>query len=169
MRRLFALTIIHVSFSISIHTPLTRCDAQNSNDRHSNNISIHTPLTRCDLSNTQGALLIPGNFNPHTSHEVRLNLRISRANQSNFNPHTSHEVRPNKDSVHQQAIIFQSTHLSRGATLKKSRFLFLLLRFQSTHLSRGATQKGQKIQLYHKYFNPHTSHEVRQARKQDFI
>ena len=103
-------------------------------------ISIHTPLTRCDQFSL--ATFLPMlYFNPHTSHEVRLLLKFeildkilfqsthlsrgatdffywSSSFHFYFNPHTSHEVRRSELVVLVQAIhLFQSTHLSRGATI----------------------------------------------------
>ena len=195
-------------WSISIHTPLTRCDDTISfyyfnfqklfQSTHLsrgatcsvyiyyvyNFISIHTPLTRCDryirklphlwhkfqsTHLSRGATLITmipdrylQNFNPHTSHEVRLTLHIEMAEafnisihtpltrcdklhnyinvlSVNFNPHTSHEVRLREQGFSIKDKKFQSTHLSRGATKRNFHQAFYLS-FQSTHLSRGATR-----------------------------
>ena len=78
-------------------------------------ISIHAPLTRCDPGGWIPAIPLR-HFNPRTSHEVRL----------------SAADRP-------------------GASDK----------FQSTHLSRGATLLPEPPVVNLGYFNPRTSHEVR--------
>ncbi len=77
-------------------------------------ISIHAPQTRCDW-------LFLMDYN-------RLVY---------FNPRTSNEVRP-KSETDADKLVFQSTHLKRGAT---GRLLakYSADGFQSTHLKRGAT------------------------------
>ncbi len=56
-------------------------------------------------------------------------------------------------------MIFQSTHLKRGATCRTS-WQKVLKRFQSTHLKRGAT-KCHPCSRAFLHFNPRTSNEVR--------
>ena len=81
-------------------------------------------------------------------------------NTLNFNPRTSHEVRPRNLKIWKRVLLFQSTHLSRGATNKLNP-AFASLPFQSTHLSRGATSMAKNLVPINKHFNPRTSHEVR--------
>ena len=125
---------------ISIHTPLTRCDGQYIFYMHCVLVFQSTHLSRGATMSINNLLIKVKYFNPHTSHEVRpsyilwesalfsvhFNPHTSHEVRqiivlliiwlSNFNPHTSHEVRPKKSHYFLDALIFQSTHLSRGAT-----------------------------------------------------
>ena len=109
-------------------------------------ISIHAPLTRCDYL-----------------------FRVILPCAANFNPRTSHEVRRATSFVFSLHCLFQSTHLSRGATCSsrpqscqgrnfnprtshevrhKPIYVILpMLRFQSTHLSRGATSHKGMVSM----------------------
>ena len=78
---------------ISIHAPLSRCDCDELNERITTLISIHAPLSRCDYQACRTN--VPDNdFNPRTSFEVRLLFAGAAV----------------------ALIVFQSTHLFRGAT-----------------------------------------------------
>ncbi len=124
---------------ISIHAPLTRCDARVSSFQRPIYISIHAPLTRCDGLHF---------FTPST--------------KSYFNPRTSYEVRPLMRQHDKEVVIFQSTHLLRGATGDDGTRLSLP-GFQSTHLLRGATGRSDSRLHALRNFNPRTSYEVRLA------
>ena len=56
-------------------------------------------------------------FNPRTSCEVRLSAGMTGTSAADFNPRTSCEVRPLFNSGLENANLFQSTHLLRGATV----------------------------------------------------
>src|SRR5574344_1484842 len=122
-------------------------------------ISIHAPLSRCD------------DF-----------VLSSKAPYSYFNPRTSFEVRLFHVNLLSAGVVFQSTHLFRGATslmrmvswLKQfqsthffrratslMRMVSWLKPFQSTHLFRGATLRVPQARWLHTDFNPRTSFEVR--------
>ena len=123
-------------------------------------ISIHTPLTRCDGRN-KTYMTTDLDFNPHTSHEVRRkNINTWTIIQLFQSTHLSRGATGTL-GVGIVALRFQSTHLSRGATVLRSVVLLSSWKFQSTHLSRGATILNRCVNTTNKYFNPHTSHEVR--------
>ena len=171
-----------------------------------NLISIHAPHTRCDSARPH--VYCPCfYFNPRTSHEVRrLLFRLRTCIFLNFNPRTSHEVRP-KDvdnltvspdiSIHAPhtrcdnqniyafvaQISFQSTHLTRGATLRykvsgatvnisihaphtrcdpKSKSLTITSIFISIHAPHTRCDfRLHRLMPTIQNFNPRTSHEVR--------
>ena len=80
------------------------------------NISIHTPLTRCDKT-----VIIFAVFR-----DISIHTPLTRCDFLKLLRKTNQ-------------IIFQSTHLSRGATINPRRYNRDISKFQSTHLSRGAT------------------------------
>ena len=122
---------------ISIHAPLTRCDIRFGCVCRELAISIHAPLTRCDLARQTGPIPVT-NFNPRTSHEVRPTITSGTMTCELFqSTHLSRGATP-MYAVGTTMLTFQSTHLSRGATEAADRSRERI-RFQSTHLSRGAT------------------------------
>ena len=124
-------------------------------------ISIHTPLTRCDQL-FKGLVVLLFNY---------------------FNPHTSHEVRQNTTTEQKYQHLFQSTHLSRGATSAADKLSLQSLISIHTPLTRCdlmpkcCFEHSMQISIHtpltrcdkilppskniNTYFNPHTSHEVR--------
>ena len=108
-----------------------------------NDISIHAPLARCDAKQAQGHFTFP-HFNPRTSCEVRRSPSRSRPQSPlYFNPRTSCEVRHLLHTAFIIILLFQSTHLLRGATATDDLITPEKI-FQSTHLLRGATAGGQE-------------------------
>ena len=146
--------------AISIHAPLTRCDGIRTQLDTLISISIHAPLTRCDRAPFRHQRRA-SNFNPRTSYEVRRRRVKTDPSRRDFNPRTSHEVRRQRRHECATFSMFQSTHLSRGATefvtgfstqmqvsihapLTRCDYLSVseiisIVEFQSTHLLRGAT------------------------------
>ena len=147
--------------AISIHAPLARCDPAGRspcrarwhfNPRTSCEvrrgivflslavcmISIHAPLARCDVHHRRFTLGAP-DFNPRTSCEVRRRT-LSRA---------------------RSPLLFQSTHLLRGAT--NMRPLICPCIHISIHAPLARCDHWQWYTRTHRlYFNPRTSCEVRQ-------
>ena len=105
-------------------------------------VSIHAPLARCDC-NHLGCYRHSHRFNPRTSCEVRLFGRICRRIQIVFQ--STHLLRGATQTATWSRIfsVFQSTHLLRGATLIGV-IPKVKMRFQSTHLLRGATPEQHK-------------------------
>ena len=102
--------------AISTHAPLARCDMLRLFQFLPSFISTHAPLARCDcISST--SLILSLNFNSRTSCEVRHGCLL--------------------DAICE--ILFQLTHLLRGAT-RCSGPHCRYNRFQLTHLLRGATK-----------------------------
>ena len=102
---------------ISIHAPLTGCDAKAKITYQHNYISIHAPLTGCDRMELMAVIKSYENFNPRTPYGMRqdtyshnlLVLMISihapltgcdtlslllYSYQENFNPRTPYGMRP---------------------------------------------------------------------------
>ena len=127
------------------------------------NISIHAPLTGCDAAGNRWGQRQP-DFNPRTPHGVRQDTicnagliwlisihapltgcdgvtHLWERVAANFNPRTPHGVRRANGLLLSFAAKFQSTHPSRGATLKCVNVFIYVVSFQSTHPSRGATEK----------------------------
>ena len=101
-------------------------------------ISIHAPLTRCDKisKNTKG---------------------VSRY----FNPRTSYEVRPTEECMRLRAERISIHAPLTRCDLFDSTSMRLFLVFQSTHLLRGATGRMAVLDTAADDFNPRTSYEVR--------
>ena len=79
-------------------------------------ISIHAPLTGCDAG--QGhRQSTSGHFNPRTPHGVRPTRPGQFDRPGDFNPRTPHGVRRPGAERPVTARLFQSTHPSRGATI----------------------------------------------------
>ena len=167
---------------ISIHAPLARCDPKSANSATGRRISIHAPLARCDEPEVPG---IP-------DRAISIHAPLARCDVifalifhflTNFNPRTSCEVRPGLSYLCLLRVIFQSTHLLRGATLgeqsiKHSGYISIhapLARCDDT--LRGTTPHkeisihaplarcdygGELSPPCHRDFNPRTSCEVRQ-------
>ncbi len=122
---------------ISIHAPQTRCDELLGYTKINMNISIHAPQTRCDfLANQVNRSVRISIHAPQTRCDNRQDDRFCKSDY--FNPRTSNEVRHLFKSRLVIAVLFQSTHLKRGATIENAGKASLIL-FQSTHLKRGAT------------------------------
>ena len=100
---------------ISIHTPLTRCDISKSRYWLWSDISIHTPLTRCDDIYII-KMVDKKYFNPHTSHEVRLQHHLDYLPTYFISIHTPLTRCDMWLAISMTTYLFQSTHLSRGAT-----------------------------------------------------
>ena len=148
---------------ISIHAPLTGCDAtvkvipgvvlefqpthpsrgatHNVLTHHSTYLfQSHTPLTGCDpfpLETPPPRRRI-SIHTPLTGCDYR-RYNVS-ANDKHFNPHTPYGVRP-----------WLFSHAGRGCEV------------QPTHPSRGATRCCNDYHRETKYFNPRTPHGVRQS------
>ncbi len=146
--------------AISIHAPLTRCDGIRTQLDTLISISIHAPLTRCGRAPFRHQRRA-SNFNPRTSYEVRRRRVKTDPSRRDFNPRTSHEVRRQRRHECATFSMFQSTHLSRGATEFVTGF--------STQMQvsiHAPLTRCDPIVLSgffrNSYFNPRTSYEVRQ-------
>ena len=106
---------------ISIHAPLSRCDAKKVKEQEHGKISIHAPQSGCDY-------MIKMCFWGQTAFQSTHPNRGATDKGSKF----SNLVRT-----------FQSTHPNRGATLTASLISWNLI-FQSTHPNRGATRNPQR-------------------------
>ena len=146
---------------ISIHAPLARCDRNQILDNFRLIISIHAPLARCDQYFRRRFLPFP-DFNPRTSCEVRLVDRDGFAYIVDFNPRTSCEVRLLPPAVAaSETLIFQSTHLLRGATSYRCTITAYINISIHAPLAR-CDRLGIREVSNRRYFNPRTSCEVRQ-------
>ena len=123
-------------------------------------ISIHAPLTRCDALRRPHCDELGRFQSTHLSRGATIKSMIGCGRRAYFNPRTSHEVRRRRSAYGRRSRIFQSTHLSRGATDYILTNLKIAV-FQSTHLSRGATAAICSYLRRRAHFNPRTSHEVR--------
>ena len=146
--------------AISIHAPLTGCDALPDSVAARKAISIHAPLTGCDAIRQ---LFKEDNydFNPRTPHGVRHLYLPKRLNVGNFNPRTPHGVR-----LAACLIVNADFYISIHAPLTGCDTTLALCRtpasvFQSTHPSRGATCRLLDRQRRFLHFNPRTPHGVR--------
>ena len=123
--------------SISTHAPLARCDILQHVQIITPCISTHAPLARCDR---YPAFKTPG---------VRISTHA---------PLARCDLRRAADSA--AVLLFQLTHLLRGATARARIGGYVTTLFQLTHLLRGATC-WWKLLLPPSYFNSRTSCEVR--------
>ena len=123
--------------SISIHAPLTGCDADDATHRLVTDISIHAPLTGCDQ---QQILFIYA--------------------KADFNPRTPYGMRLYDCTDDVGATQFQSTHPLRDATLHLLKQALEQL-FQSTHPLRDATRRFIIWDMFLKNFNPRTPYGMR--------
>ena len=125
---------------ISIHPPPARWDQHIDLPRVEHRISIHPPPARWDR---QAHRAHPGgnDFNPPTSCEVGLTVKLGKLDIIDFNPPTSCEVgpllpgRPTRGrfiSIHPPPARWDENH---GAVT------FNGMKFQSTHLLRGGTSE----------------------------
>ena len=172
-------------------------------------ISIHAPLTGCDA---RGRESLSGNihFNPRTPYGMRRRLSSFLFPSAYFNPRTPYGMRLSHDgeeeavefiSIHAPLtgcdaesgysqinwFQFQSTHPLRDATelysdvpdpgaisihapltgcdLVVAILQLLIIKFQSTHPLRDATHQDGSEVFLHSYFNPRTPYGMR--RRQD--
>ena len=123
-------------------------------------ISIHAPLTGCDAINSEAETIL-SDFNPRTPYGMRLlytrdsftffvfqsthPLRDATSYSFcqdlyfyYFNPRTPYGMRRRLEAYNDDVLIFQSTHPLRDAT-KLFFFLGYFSLFQSTHPLRDAT------------------------------
>ena len=125
---------------ISTHAPLARCDPVLLWQLSLEFISTHAPLARCD----------------HT-------CRRAQTPHGDFNSRTSCEVRQPRTVERERDLLFQLTHLLRGAT-SACHMCYDSTRFQLTHLLRGATHACVGAGTASGHFNSRTSCEVRPIR-----
>ncbi len=127
-----------VTKTVSIHAPLAGCDPPTGATWDGFVVSIHAPLAGCDC-----CLLIgfssKKSFNPRTPRGVRQGFNISVLPVESFNPRTPRGVRHFCLQFVYNLRKFQSTHPSRGATVRQGS-VAVFIKFQSTHPSRGATR-----------------------------
>ena len=128
-------------------------------------ISIHAPLTGCDAVKVHYYPIKLGSPSTHPSRGATVVLCEHSERVPHFNPRTPHGVRHANAPIRVASSSFQSTHPSRGATLVpvttcwspddfnprtphgvRRRVLVVVTAntaFQSTHPSRGATYFGR--------------------------
>ena len=155
---------------ISIHAPLTGCDIWQivSEDLPDLFQPTHPSRGATGWAYRQNMEVLISTHAPLTGCDSETDMRSCQ--RRDFNPRTPHGVRPNGPEATEQAVEFQPTHPSRGATIGDTvelQNLWIsthapltgcdLLRrqmrrrrpeFQPTHPSRGAT--GVLCDLYHK-------------------
>ena len=111
---------------ISIHTPHTRCDVEDAYITLLDDISIHTPHTRCDIHycNVNGHTNEISIHTPHTRCDFHSRFNFSIVDFISI--HTPH-TRCDRLKFRNIAIylLFQSTHLIRGVTVRRGRLLYL--------------------------------------------
>ena len=126
------------NIAISIHAPRAGCDHRQCQGVQQEPISIHAPRAGCDMAST---------------------IRHNRARD--FNPRTPCGVRLRAIKAKYAALIFQSTHPVRGATIAYLESDSGDRIFQSTHPVRGATRELFGISRGTGNFNPRTPCGVR--------
>ena len=126
------------TFSISTHAPLARCDQISNTYTQGAEISTHAPLARCDpgqcgtggrgngfqlthlLRGATMASKLGDWIFPISTHaplaRCDTNQQHINAGRGNFNSRTSCEVRHLRSGIPFARILFQLTHLLRGAT-----------------------------------------------------
>ena len=124
---------------ISIHAPHARSDVFGGGAGGSATISIHAPHARSDADG-QSSRSRPGNFNPRSSCEERLEI-ITHSFLSFLFQSTllMRGATPSAMAIASSICKFQSTLLMRGATRYATGDDFMYCPFQSTLLMRGAT------------------------------
>ena len=123
---------------ISIHAPLTGCDPDTHSEATTSvTISIHAPLTGCD-ANAYGRHLATYDFNPRTPHGVR----------------------PLIATPIMISAPFQSTHPSRGATIKPISISIVFNNF-NPRTPHGVRRERSVPRPRLEHFNPRTPHGVR--------
>ena len=122
---------------ISIHAPLAGCDVVAVIGVITLRISIHAPLAGCDVLWGTG-LRLRKHFNPRTPRGVRRIKMVHLCQFPHFNPRTPRGVRLNL-SIHPKIILNFNPRTPRGVRRVLPTAIITALRFQSTHPSRGAT------------------------------